>query len=123
MIFARTLRRLLNLKAALWERVHPSRRPGGIYSYFNGLAPDNIFFHTVYCRLASAELERLGLETSFEVCPIDTADPKIWRGVKRRYWWGSQYFLPTCTLRAGPTGGEEDGEGSKQKQGGRKRKK
>lgn len=26
------------------------RRPAGVYSFFNGLAPDNIFFHTVYGR-------------------------------------------------------------------------
>ena len=25
-------------------------RPGGVYSFFNGLAPDNIFFHMVYGR-------------------------------------------------------------------------
>ena len=92
-------------------------RPGGIYSYFNGLAPDNIFFHTVYCRLASAELENLGFETTFEVCPIDTADPKIWSGVKRRYWWGSQYFLPTCKL-AGGGEGRGGGGGSSSSGGG-----
>lgn len=74
-------------------------RPGGVYSYFNGLAPDNIFFHTVYCKLAAAELERIGFDTSFEVLDIDTKDPEIWRGVKRRYWWGDKYFLPTCVLR------------------------
>jgi protein arginine N-methyltransferase 2 len=73
-----------------------SARPGGIYSYFNGLAPDNIFFHTVYCRLASAELASLGFHTAFQVCPIDTADPKIWRGVKRRGWAGAP-LLRLCT--------------------------
>jgi len=32
-------------------------RPGGIYSFFNGLAPDNIFFHLVrgFFGLAIAE--------------------------------------------------------------------
>jgi protein arginine N-methyltransferase 2 len=25
-------------------------RPGGVYSYFNGLASDNFFFHMVYGR-------------------------------------------------------------------------
>ncbi len=24
--------------------------PDGVYSFFNGLASDNIFFHMVYCR-------------------------------------------------------------------------
>ena len=80
-------------------------RPGGVYTYFNGLAPDNIFFHTVYCRLAQAELASLGFETKFDVVDIDTRDPEIWRGVKRRYWWGDKYFLPTCTL-TGAAGSE-----------------
>lgn len=76
-------------------------RRGGVYTYFNGLAPDNIFFHTVYCRLAQAELASLGFHTRFDVVDIDTKDPEIWRGVKRRYWWGDKYFLPTCTLTGG----------------------
>ena len=80
-------------------------RPGGVYSYFNGLAPDNIFFHTVYCRLAAKELGRLGFETSFDVVPIDTKSDEIWKGVKRRYWWGDTYFLPTCVLSGGTEGG------------------
>ena len=76
-------------------------RPGGTYSYFNGLAPDNIFFHAVYCRVAALELKRLGFETTFEVTPVDAKSDDIWRGVKRRYWWGESYFLPTCTLGDG----------------------
>ena len=76
-------------------------KPGGVYSYFNGLAPDNIFFHTVYCRLAGKELAQLGFETEFEVVPIDTNSSDIWEGVKRRYWWGDTYFLPTCVLWGG----------------------
>ena len=33
-------------------------RPGGVYSFFNGLAPDNIFFHLVYGDIARMELSR-----------------------------------------------------------------
>ena len=33
---------------------------GGTYSFFNGLAPDNIFFHLVYGRIAALELVRAG---------------------------------------------------------------
>lgn len=34
-------------------------RPGrGVYSFFNGLAPDNIFFHLVYGEIARMELGR-----------------------------------------------------------------
>ncbi len=31
-------------------------RPNGIYSFFNGLAPDNIFFHMVYSRFVSRKI-------------------------------------------------------------------
>lgn len=39
-------------------------RPGGIYSFFNGLAPDNLFFHLVYGKIAELELARWGELTS-----------------------------------------------------------
>jgi len=74
-------------------------REGGLYSYFNGMCPDNIFFHMVYNRVAEIELGRLGFKVTFEMKSIDTADSKIWEGVKRRYWWGDKYFLPTCVYR------------------------
>ncbi len=74
-------------------------REGGVYSYFNGMCPDNIFFHMVYNRVAEIELGRLGFKVTFEMKSIDTADSKIWEGVKRRYWWGDTYFLPTCVYR------------------------
>ena len=61
----------------------------------------NIFFHTVYCRLAGKELAQLGFETEFEVVLIDTNSSDIWEGVTRRYWWGDTYFLPTCVLWGG----------------------
>ena len=78
-------------------------RKGGIYSYFNGMCPDNIFFHCVYNRVAEIELGRLGFvppkgRGMFTVHDIDTTDAKIWEGVKRRYWWGDKYFLPTCVF-------------------------
>ena len=74
-------------------------REGGLYSYFNGMCPDNIFFHMVYNRVAEVELGALGLKVTFEMKSIDTADAKIWEGVTRRYWWGDKYFLPKCVFR------------------------
>ena len=55
----------------------------------------------MYCRLAAAELGRLGFETTFQVTPIDTKSDAIWKNVKRRYWWGDTYFTPTCVLGGG----------------------
>ncbi len=57
-------------------------KPEGIYSYFNGLAADNGFFHMVYCNIARAELAQLGFETEFVALPIDCSDPKVWEGVR-----------------------------------------
>lgn len=48
-------------------------RPGGVYSFFNGLAPDNMFFHLVYGEIARLELGRLGLETTYEPVPMDAS--------------------------------------------------
>lgn len=72
-------------------------RPGGTYSYFNGLAADNAFFHAVYCALVKGELGRLGLETEFVALPINVTDAKIWEGVRNRYWQLDTYFLPVCS--------------------------
>ncbi|CAK0737367.1 hypothetical protein CVIRNUC_000900 [Coccomyxa viridis] len=70
----------------------------GTYSYFNGLAADNAFFHMVYCNIASAELQQLGLETEYVPLPIDCSNPKVWEGVRNRYWQLDTYMLPVCTL-------------------------
>ena len=72
-------------------------RAGGVYSFFNGLAADNAFFHAVYCALVKGELSRLGLVTEFVALPIDVADPKVWEGVRNRYWQLDTYFLPFCS--------------------------
>lgn len=74
--------------------------PGGIYSYFNGLAPDNIFFHMVYGRLVSLEMAKLGFMTSFQPLDVKSAlDPSVWEGVKNKYWHLQKYFLPTCVFQ------------------------
>lgn len=72
--------------------------PGGIYSFFNGLAPDNPFFHAVYCQIVELEMQALGLDTTFVPLPVDTKDKEIWAEVKNRYWWNDIYFLPVCQL-------------------------
>ena len=69
--------------------------PGGIYSFFNGMCPFNIFFHGVACELAKVELAQLDLVT---VCvPLEISlDPPTWEGVRRRYWQRDTYDLPIC---------------------------
>ena len=71
-------------------------RKSGLYSYFNGLAADNPFFYLVYCELAKAELQRLGLVTQFVSLPINVSEQRIWRKVGNRYWQLDTYLLPVA---------------------------
>lgn len=41
------------------------QKPSGIYSFFNGLAPDNLFFHGVACQCVKLQLAKLGLDSEF----------------------------------------------------------
>ncbi|KAJ2785546.1 hypothetical protein H4R18_000491 [Coemansia javaensis] len=86
------------------------RRPGGVYSFFNGLGGDHKLFHDVYCRIAAADLGRLGIDTEYSRVASDVAvDEETWKGVKRPYWMLKCYNLPTCTWAAVQDGaGAED---------------
>lgn len=54
---------------------------GGLYSYFNGMCFDNIFFYMVYNRVVEVEFGVLGFKVMFEMKFIDIVDVKIWEGV------------------------------------------
>ncbi|EMS58403.1 hypothetical protein TRIUR3_10016 [Triticum urartu] len=72
-------------------------RPGGVYSYFNGLCGDNAFFHVVYCQLVAMELASLGYSTQFVPLPVkDCLKAEVWEGVKQKYWQLDTYHLPVC---------------------------
>ncbi|KAJ0963443.1 hypothetical protein J5N97_028565 [Dioscorea zingiberensis] len=72
-------------------------KPGGIYSYFNGLCGDNKFFHEVYRQLVSLELGNWGYTTQFIPLPVKVClAPEIWEGVKHKYWQLDTYYLPVC---------------------------
>jgi protein arginine N-methyltransferase 2 len=87
-------------------------KPGGVYSYFNGLAADQIFYHLVSNDVARLELGALGFEVSYEAMPMKVDDEEIWKGVKSRYWRLPVYFVPICILKENEGGGneKEDGE-------------
>ena len=69
--------------------------PNGMYSFFNGLAPDNIFFHGVACQCVKLQLQQLGFQTDFLPCEIQVKD-EVWEGIRRKYWHGRDtYYLPT----------------------------
>jgi protein arginine N-methyltransferase 2 len=84
----------------VWHRELPRLlRPNGVYTFFNGLAPDNLFFHLVYGEIARRELNALGFSVKYDAVPIDASSEKIWEGVANRYWNFPVYFVPTCVLR------------------------
>jgi protein arginine N-methyltransferase 2 len=88
------------LKAPTGDAAAPG---GGIYSFFNGLAPDNLFFHLVYGEIARRELNALGLAVRYDPVAADSAAaPGAWDGVKSRYWYLPTYFLPVCRLVKAP---------------------
>ena len=84
--------------------------PNGLYSFFNGLAPDNIFFHGVACQCVKLQLQQLGFQTDFLPCEIQVND-EVWEGIRRKYWHGRDtYYLPTSRWMAlTNTTMEEDG--------------
>lgn len=68
--------------------------PGGRYAFYNGMCPDNVFFHAVACEVVRLRLLRLGLACSFRPMPVRGDDPKLWQGVRDRYWHFDTYYLP-----------------------------
>ena len=79
-------------------------KPSGVYSFFNGLAPDNLFFHGVACNVVKLQLSKLNLDTEFLQCQMtappdrDTETTKTWEGIRRKYWHGRDvYYLPRST--------------------------
>jgi len=81
-------------------------KPHGVYSFFNGLAPDNLFFHGVVCNVVKLQLSTLGLDTDFLTChmtaPTTTKNShnnsSTWDGIRRKYWHGRDvYYLPKST--------------------------
>jgi protein arginine N-methyltransferase 2 len=76
-------------------------KPHGMYSFFNGLAPDNLFFHGVACQCVKLQLGALGLDTEFWPCQIQVPDTEIWKGIRRQYWHNRDtYYLPVVTWNA-----------------------
>jgi protein arginine N-methyltransferase 2 len=72
-------------------------RPGGQYSFFNGLAAKNPFFHQVYCGIVELELKDLCFQVEWDRIPIDPEEQE-WEGVKRKYWTLTEYNLCVATL-------------------------
>jgi type IV protein arginine methyltransferase len=100
-------------------------KPRGIYSFFNGLAPDNLFFHGVACQCVKLQLAALGLDAEFLPCEIQAVNQDIaryddWNGIRRPYWHGRDtYYLPRVVWNAQflATGTIRPAEGDEQDRG------
>jgi protein arginine N-methyltransferase 2 len=66
----------------------------GIYSFFNGLSPDNIFFHGVACEIVKLELQRMGMVSQFVPMKVEAKEDATWKGTSRRYFHNNTYYLP-----------------------------
>jgi protein arginine N-methyltransferase 2 len=70
----------------------------GIYSYFNGLAGTNIYFHDVACKIAECDLNEIGLQVEYKTLKVDELGDEVWQGIKRAYWNLPLYKVPICRL-------------------------
>ena len=93
---------LRGFHAALPDLVRPD---GGVYSFFNGLCPFNLFFHAVACEVARLELARLGFDCQFAQVDVEAQGESLWVDVRRRYWGDrTTYYLPIATRGAAGVG-------------------
>ncbi|KAJ3032277.1 hypothetical protein HDV00_007734 [Rhizophlyctis rosea] len=69
-----------------------------IYSFFNGLAGTNPFFHDVACRMVELDLADIGLETEFVETNVEELGDEVWQGMRRAYWSLPVYRVPVCRL-------------------------
>ncbi|VDN98151.1 unnamed protein product [Rodentolepis nana] len=76
-----------------------SQHPRARYSYYNGMCPDNVFFHGVACETTRLRLERLGFRCDFKPVPVkdEVSDEKTWKNLSSRYWNFDTYFLPQAS--------------------------
>lgn len=69
-----------------------------VYSFFNGLAGTNGFFHDVYNRVVVADLWECGVECRFEGLTVCELGDDVWIGCARKYYSLCVYDLPICKL-------------------------
>ncbi len=74
------------------------RDSDAIYSYFNGLAGTNSFFHQVYNRIAAADLQEMGVLTEYVTIPFHQLGDEVWERTARPYYSLLNYDLPVCRL-------------------------
>lgn len=69
-------------------------RPGGLYSYFNGVCANNLFFQGVASQLIVTLLNERGFEGSYTTMQVKCTNDKGWNNTKFRYFNSDVYYLP-----------------------------
>lgn len=83
---------------AMFRQLPRLLRQGGRFSFFNGFAPNCIFEHAMFCRMAQSDLFDLGLQCDILPINVGSLGDDVWQGVRQRYWHFKTYYLPLATL-------------------------
>ena len=70
----------------------------GIYSFFNGLAATDMFFHDVACRICELDLLDIGFQVKWIKIEMDKLGDQVWKDIKREYFSLPFYNLPKVTF-------------------------
>jgi len=71
----------------------------GIFSFFNGLGSDCVFFYDVYKDLVKLDLlEKYGLKCTYMNTLVDTIDEKTWDGITKNYFDCPVFYHPMITF-------------------------
>jgi len=70
-------------------------RPGGRFSFFNGMSEANIFAQAISCRCSQMDLSKLGFVCMFEPVHIGSLEEE-WRKVVLQYWSLETYYAPVA---------------------------
>jgi protein arginine N-methyltransferase 2 len=70
----------------------------GQYSFFNGLAGTDLFFHDVACNICELDLRDMGFDVKFIDFKCGELDDRLWDDIKRAYWTLDIYRLPIVTF-------------------------
>merc|ERR1712048_1345600 len=73
-------------------------RPGGRFSFFNGLSDSNIYAQAFSCRVAQIDLAQMGMATLFEAIPLGEVEDDEWKKVVNHYWSLETYYAPISFL-------------------------
>jgi len=76
-------------------------KPGGRWSFFNGMGADRQVCYDVYTKVVEMDLFEAGFDIEWTEVETKEAEREgEWQGLRRRYWALDKYRLPICTFVA-----------------------